>query len=211
MVLHELTADGAPAIDIVVLGCRRVVGVAISHFAQRYTCTVHFAYGIDLFVPIREGQGISILSQRLIPVDAGLVAICFEAKLASCHLIVGNIGTAARRRCCICILLKAVAIGVRGTFSGITPRESAHGFHFCNGDTVDVVHRLSRCYPASKAVIVALIASYLDGRETVDKGTAAGCIADEACVRCVGSVVNIDADDATNVLEPCVVAPVPSG
>ena len=32
VVLHKLSADRAPSVDIIMLGSRRVVGIAISHF-----------------------------------------------------------------------------------------------------------------------------------------------------------------------------------
>ena len=60
-------------------------------------------------------------------------------------------------------------------------------------------------------MIVALIATHFDSRKAVRKGTTAGCIADEASIGGIGCVVDIDADDADAVLEPCIVAPVPSG
>ena len=93
------------------MGCWCFIAVAVGHIAQSNACAIHFANGINLCVTIREGQGESILSQRLIPVDAALVAICLEAKFATCYLVVGDVGAAVRSCCCISILLKAVAVG----------------------------------------------------------------------------------------------------
>ena len=95
VVLHELSADGAPSVDIVMLGSRCVIRVAVGHVAQGNAGAVHFAHGIDLFVAFREGQWESILSQRLIPVDAALVTICLEAKFACFHHVVGDVGATA--------------------------------------------------------------------------------------------------------------------
>ena len=125
------------------LRCWCRIAVAISHVAYCNACAIHFAHGIDLCMTIGEGQRNVVFAQRLIPVDAALVAVCLEAEFASCHHVVGDIGAAAWRRSRISILLQAVAIGEGGTVCGVAPREGVHGLYFCNGDTVDVVHRLS--------------------------------------------------------------------
>ena len=98
------------SIDVVVLGSGRRIAVAIGHIAYRNACTVHFAYGKDLLVGA-ERQGDVVRAQRLIPVDAALVAVGLEAEFASCHHVVGDVGAAAWCRSRISILLQAVAIG----------------------------------------------------------------------------------------------------
>ena len=210
MVLHQHAADGAPTVHVVVLGSRGVVAVAVGHFAQSNASAVHFAHGIDAAVSV-EGQGESILAQRLVPVDAALVTIGLEAKLATCHLVVGDVGDSAGSRRSIRILLEAVAVGVGHAVGRVAPGVGVHRLHLGDGDTVDVVHHLARSHPSCKPVIVALIAAHLDARDAVGEGAVACGIADEACVGSVGGVVNVDADDTDAVLELCVVAPVPGG
>ena len=60
VVLHERAADGAPAIDVVVLRCWRTVVVAVGHIAYGNSGAVHFAHGIDLAVGVeRYGESVS--------------------------------------------------------------------------------------------------------------------------------------------------------
>ena len=173
VVLHERAADGAPAIDVVVLGSGRRIAVAIGHIAYRNACTVHFAYGIDLCMTIGEGHRNVVFAQRLIPVDGALVAVGLEAEFAAAHLVVGDVGAAAWCRSRISILLEAVAVGEGSTVCGVAPREGVHRFCFLDGDAVGVGNRLSACHPSHEAVVVALIALHLDGGDAIAEGGVA--------------------------------------
>ena len=207
---HEVAADGAPAVHVVVLGCGCRVVVAIGHFAYGYACAVHFAHGIDLLVGA-EGHGDVVLAQRLVPVDGALVAVGLEAELAACHLVVGDVGAAAGGGSAVGILLQTVAVGEGGAVGRVVPGEGVHRLHLCYGDAVGVVHRFTACHPSHEAVVVVLVALHLDGGDAVAEGGIVPGVADEASVGGIGVVVHVDADHADAVLEAGVVAVVPGG
>ena len=98
VVVHECSADAAPAVHVGVFGCGRGVFVAVGYVAQCYAGAVYFAYGIDLLVSVGVGQWVGVFAQCLIPVDGALVAVGFIAEFAAGHHAVGDIGAAAG--CC---------------------------------------------------------------------------------------------------------------